>query len=188
MAARKVSTTRGLAYDPICDAVELAHGTTIVASYTASGLSVDTLTVNCTANLPAGGVGAADIEDDSLNGDQVANHADGNSEGGIALLYSQAYAPTCCTTCDISITFTDKVRIVDVWTDVDCVDACETLTLQDACCNAVSTALSLACAGIVRTVVLGNNTIAACGTLTGAFSAGTDTAAGTLFVLAHKIA
>ena len=86
---------------------------TRIGHINASGFTVASGTVT----LPAGSIGAADIADDSLIGDQVANVADVNTEGGIPLLYRIDVAALGASTIAEStdITVVDKIRVLDVW-------------------------------------------------------------------------
>ncbi len=76
-----------------------------------SGLTVSAGSVA----LPAGTIGAADIADDSLTGDQVADVADVNTEGGVLLVYRIDVPAVSATalSANTDITVVDKIRIVD---------------------------------------------------------------------------
>jgi len=78
----------------------------------ASGLTVSAGSVT----VPAGSIGAADIADDSLTGDQVATVADDNTEGGIPLIYRIDVAALTAsqTSSATDVTVVDKIRVIDV--------------------------------------------------------------------------
>ena len=65
--------------------------------------------------VPAGSIGAADIADDSLTGDQVADVASVNTEGGIPVVFRIDIAAVGATSlsANTDVTVVDKIRIID---------------------------------------------------------------------------
>ena len=93
-----------------------------------------------TLTLAAGQVAAASITDDSLTGDQVANVAADNTEGGIPLIYRFTLAAQ-AVTADVTISVVDKIRVLDFWAinTAGAGVASDTIQLQSSGGNITST-------------------------------------------------
>jgi len=105
-------THNGLRWDAANARMDYYYRGTRIGDWDANGFTVASGTVT----LPAGTIGAADIADSSLLGDQVANVADVNTEGGVPLIYRIDIPAVSATNLSgaTDVTVVDKIRVLDV--------------------------------------------------------------------------